>query len=544
MEKKFYFFQVLFSLCFYSSAYSQVTFPPTIQWRTCLGGSGSESTGTVSVGASGGASLFYSIIQTVDGGYILAGSTGSNDGDVSGLNGTQDFWIVRLDASGSLLWQKCLGGYGLDFATSIEQTSDGGYIVAGTTNSNDGDVSGYHGGGADYWVVKLSDTGNLQWQKCLGGSGRDNATSVQQTTDGGFIIAGCSDFNGGDVTGNHGQYDFWIVKLNSSGGLIWQKSLGGSLKDVPQSIKQTSDGGYVVAGYSDSNDGDVSGHHGSFEYSDFWIVKLNSSGDIVWQKSLGGSNEEEANSIQQTADGGYIVAGLAGSFDGDVSNNLGFDYWVVKLSSLGEIVWDRCYGGVPSTGYGSEEAFSIQQTTDGGYIIAGGSLSTNGYGYVDCWIVKVNSIGDIQWQKFYGGDSYDIATSIRQTTDGGYVFIGVTESQDSASLSPGNVFGHHGSGDIWVVKLNPTISGFGFSDFEENYQLNINPNPSKNFINVNVDINLVGRSYTISDITGMIIVSGKVISENFTIDLTAFKSGVYYLNVGDKYKQNLKIIKE
>ena len=181
-------------------------------------------------------------------------------------------------------WAKCYGGSEYDAALSIQQTTDGGYIVAGLSLSNDNDVSGNHGG-EDYWIVKLTSTGSIEWQKSLGGSGEDRASSVIQTTDGGYIIAGTSNSNDGDVSGNHGRDDYWIVKLSSTGILEWQKSLGGSGDDDANSIQQTTDGGYIIAGGSNSNDGDVSGNHGS---DDYWIVKLAPSGSIEWQKSLGG----------------------------------------------------------------------------------------------------------------------------------------------------------------------------------------------------------------------------------------------------------------
>ncbi|NLY22597.1 MAG: T9SS type A sorting domain-containing protein [Bacteroidales bacterium] len=227
-------------------------------------------------------------------------------------------------------WQKCLGGSNDDWAYSIQQTSDGGYIVAGETWSNDGDVSGNHGGG-DYWVVKLNSSGDILWQICLGGTNVDVAYSIQQTSDEGFIVAGYTCSNEGDVSGNHGNSDYWVVKLNSSGTIEWQKCLGGTDGDYANSIQQTSDGGFIVAGQTYSNDGDVSGNHGG---SDAWVVKLNSSGNILWQKCLGGTGWDWENSIQQTSDGGFIVAGYTNSNDGDVSGNHGSkDYWVVKLTN-------------------------------------------------------------------------------------------------------------------------------------------------------------------------------------------------------------------
>src|ERR1043165_357284 len=170
---------------------------------------------------------------------------------------------------------------------------------------------------------------SIQWQKSFGGTGTDYAASIQQTTDCGYIVAGQSYSIDGDLTINHGLNDYWIVKLDTAGSLEWQTDLGGSDYDLANSIQQTSDGGYVVAGYSKSNDNDVSGNHG---LNDFWVVKLDMNGSLSWQKSLGGSGVDMAHSIQQTSDGGYIVAGISNSNDNDVSGNHGdFDYWVVKL---------------------------------------------------------------------------------------------------------------------------------------------------------------------------------------------------------------------
>jgi len=186
------------------------------------------------------------------------------------VNATKDNWLFanKNEPLPKISFTTCLGGSDKDIAQSIRQTTDGGYIVAGYTYSNDGDVSGNHGG-ADYWIVKLNKAGNIQWQKCLGGSDDEYAQSIQQTSDGGYIVAGQTD--SGDVFGNLGFEDSWIVKLNNNGELQWQKYLGGSRDDSAESIQQTKDGGYIVAGQSNSNNGDVSGNHGE---ADVWIVKL------------------------------------------------------------------------------------------------------------------------------------------------------------------------------------------------------------------------------------------------------------------------------
>jgi uncharacterized repeat protein (TIGR01451 family) len=421
-----------------TTTYSQVE----IQWQKCLGGSSND--------------FGYSIQQTFDGGYVVAGSSNSTNGVASGNHGVEDFWVVKLDAGGNLQWQKCLGGTGTDFANSIQQTSDGGYVVAGCTQSIDGDVSGNHGG-YDSWVVKLDAGGNLQWHKCLGGTGTDYAYSIQQTSDGGYVVAGYTFSTDGDVSGNHGVGDFWVVKLDAGGNLQWQKCLGGTGADNAISIQETSDGGYVVAGNTHSIDGDVSGNHGGY---DSWVVKLDAGGNLQWQKCLGGTGNDWTHSIQETSDGGYVVAGSTYSTDGDVSGNHGGgDFWVVKLDAGGNLQWQKCLGG---TNY--DFANSIQQTSDEGYVVAGFSESANGdvsgnHGGYDSWVVKLDAGGNLQWQKCLGGSNEDWARSIQQTSDGGYVVAGWAESTD------GDVSGNHGDSDFWVVKLFvPNISGIMFLD--------------------------------------------------------------------------------
>ncbi|UUX91880.1 PKD domain-containing protein [Methanoplanus endosymbiosus] len=406
-----------------------------VDWQNCLGGSNDD----------GG----YSISQTSEGGYIVTGYTYSDDGDVSGHHSGEDMWVVKLFENGTPEWQRCLGGSNDDIGKRIVQTSDGGYIVTGTTKSNDGNVSGNHGG-EDMWVVKLDSGGNLVWQKCLGGSNNDKGKSIVQTSEGGYIVTGYTYSNDGDVSGNHGGEDMWVVKLDSGGNLVWQKCLGGSNNDKGKSIIQTSEGSYIITGHTYSNDGDVSGYHGD---QDMWVVKLDSSGTLIWQKCLGGSNDDKGESIVQTSEGGYIVTGDTYSDDGDVSSNHGYeDMWVVKLDSGGILLWQKCLGG---SSYDSGK--SIAQTSEGGYIVTGTTESDDGdvfgkHNFSDMWVVKLSGAGTPVWQKCLGGSSYDSGKSIVQTSDGGFIVTGYTDSDD------GDVSGNHGFDDMWVVKL-PAVFG-------------------------------------------------------------------------------------
>ena len=363
----------------------------------------------------GGAGLDYAgpIQQTTDGGYIVAGYTKSfGAGDL-------DAWIIKLDGSGVVEWQNTYGGSDSDALSSIQQTVDEGYIVAGRIYP----LSGI----PDAWIMKLNSSGVVEWQNTYGGSGWDDARSVQQTSDGGYIVAGETQSFGA------GSSDIWIVKLYGNGAVEWQNTYGGSDSDSPFSIQQTVDGGYIVAGQT------LSFGAGDF---DAWIIKLDGSGVVEWQNTYGGSNSDALSSIQQTADGGYIVAGGTSSF-GAVS----FDIWIVKLYGNGAVEWQNTYGGL-----GNDRAFSIQQTADGGYIMAGETQSF-GEGNSDVWIMKLNADGTVgAWQQTYGGEPSDYVRSIQQTADGGYIVAGYTMS-----------FGA-GSGDAWVLKLDANGSILGCSD--------------------------------------------------------------------------------
>lgn len=345
------------------------------------------------------------IQQTADGGYIVAGSTNS-----FGL-GVQDAWLVKLDASGSVTWQKTYGSNGTDIFNSVQQTADGGYIVAGTTN-----IGG--GAGADAWVMKLYADGSIKWQKTYGGTGVDDAMSIQQTADGGYIFAGYTDSLGA------GTYDFWVVKLNAEGVFTWQRTYGGANWDRAASIRQTADGGYIVAGSTEP----VAGH------IDAWVLKLDANGNVgqsypgTWQKRYPhwSSYASYANAIEQTTDGGYILAGY--SSNGEDSP------WVVKLNSDGSLAWQHTYQATLDSGLGTifSKSASVQQTVDGGYIVAG-FAEFSGF----AWVLKLNADGSFAWKKTFSAAGENFLQAIRQTADGGYVAAGLTISSDA-----------------WVLKLD------------------------------------------------------------------------------------------
>ena len=398
------------------------------------------------------------VIQTNDGGYAMVGYAASNDGDVSGIHGAQDIWVVKVNSTGTIEWQKMIGGSAYEQAQAIIQTTDNGYAIAGKTNSaNNGDVTGQHQAGYyDCWVVKLNSTGTILWQKTLGGTSDEESRDIIQTKDGGFCLTGIAKSNNGDVTVKYGGNDMWIVKLTSAGVIEWQKSIGAIADEAGYSVVQTADSGYVVVGLTSSIADSLMvslGHHGG---TDALMVKLNSAGIIQWYKLLGGSGEDGLRTVILTSDGGYVMSGQTNSNDGDVSGNHGdYDFWVVKLDSNRNIQWQKTLGG-----NGFDIAYGIVQTTDGGYIVSGSSDSISGNvtlnnGEVDFWAVKLSSIGIIQWQTSLGGSLSEGSTSIIQSNDGDFVLAGFTYSMD------GDVVGNHGLQDYWLVKLNaPCVAGF------------------------------------------------------------------------------------
>jgi Secretion system C-terminal sorting domain len=425
------FILTLFSAFICAPSFAQA---PPIEWKKNYGGTETENV--------------TAIQKTSDGGYVTAGFSYSNNGGVTGNHGGYDYWVVKMDDTGGVQWQKSYGGTGTDQCSWIEQTTDGGYIVCGTSNSLDGQVTGKHIGN-DWWVVKLDDTGGIQWQKCLGGDNEDDALFIQQTTDGGYIAAGMTGSSNGDITNALGGYDYWVVKLSSTGSIQWQKTLGGGSNDIAYAVRQAKDGGYMVAGGSSSSGGMVGGSHGGFDY---WLVKLDDTGGIKWQKCYGGSSNEFALSLQQTADGGYVAAGYSVSSDGDVTVNHGNqDYWVLKVNDTGKLQWQLAVGGS-----GQDDAQSVEETSDGGCIVTGFTNSTDGdvvgnHGDFDVWMVKISATGGLTWKKTLGGSGTDKAYCIHQT-EGGYIFAATSNSSD------GDLDTCHGASDYWVVKMKCNLT--------------------------------------------------------------------------------------
>jgi gliding motility-associated-like protein len=403
----------------------------------------------------------HAIRATTDGGYIVAGYTEGNGGNVAGYHGNlfiNDYWVMKLDRDGQMEWQRCIGGTYTEQGADVRQTPDGGYLVAGISASIECELEG-NKGALDYWVVKLSPKGDILWQKHYGGGNHEYCYGLDLTSDGGFVVAGHTESFNGDVTNPRGKRDYWVVKADANGNMLWQKTAGGTEDDEAYAVKATPDGGCVVAGLSFSNNGDVTGNHGK---ADMWVIKLDNTGNLEWQKSLGGLEMEQAWSINLATDGGYIVTGYTTSSDGDVTNKhaMGFasaDCWVVKLSPAGALQWQKCYGGSKN-----EFVFDLQPTPDGGYVIGGFAQSDDGdltcnAGDHDMWVFKISNLGVLQWQKNMGGSLYDEVYGVTVLNDGSVVAAGISCSPNVyGQTQQTNPFGT--CGDFWIVKLAPFVA--------------------------------------------------------------------------------------
>lgn len=393
------------------------------------------------------------ITKTQDGGFAVLGYTQSNDGDIQNkTNESFDYWLLKFDHENNLEWQKAYGGSDDDRGRDIIQTNDGGYAIFGYSKSNDGDAS-ENNGFDDFWIIKLNNTGTISWEKSYGFSGADTGFSVTQTNDNGFLLTGVLDVSASGGLGNskssvyrkHAGGDYWVIKLNASGEKQWSKFYGGTFTDTPFDAIQTADNGYLIIGSSDSNDVDIKGNKGAY---DFWVIKISESGTLIWEKSFGGSETDEARAIVSSGDGNYIIVGDTRSSDLDVSMSKGAaDFWIIKISPLGALIWEKTFGGSSF-----DAARSITTSQDGGFIISGSSRSGDGdllsnNGQNDVWVFKIDTNANIEWQKTIGGSNVDLAYDAIELNDKSVVIVGESNSSDS------DIIDNKGFTDLLIIKI-------------------------------------------------------------------------------------------
>lgn len=534
-----------------------------LQWNHAYGGFGEDNG--------------YSILQTEDNGYVFTGSAyGYNpnelNGDVVGFNGNEDVFTVKTSNDGKIEWTKCYGGSNVDDGYAIKQTFDGGYILCGSTQSNDGDISSNRGA-SDVWLIKIDNEGEIEWERCYGGSKYDMGYSIQITPDSGYVFCGHTQSDNGDVHSSYDKINAWVVRTDRNGDTLWTRCLGGNGDDWATAITVTHDSCFLVAGYSDSFN-----KNGSM---DGWFFKLNWSGKLLFSASYGGDSEDKFNSVECTPDSGILLGGYSWSDNGHLPNNFGFsDLWVVKLSRNYKVVWSKNYGGESHERFGN-----IKVWNDSTYFLYGTTYSSTGMvhgfkGCEDAYLLGLKPDGDTLWTSCYGGTSYEFVQSASATSDGQMVMVGSTQSTD------GDVIGHHfngGNNDFWVFKISAvnqdrfticsgdsiqiggiwhnkegvytdtlrTCSGLdslvnkyvivkecltSVSENKPKKGINIYPNPvTNNLIIESSETNY----YVLYDLNGRIVLEGK----SSIIDVSALVRGVYFLYINSNLPVMRKIIK-
>lgn len=475
-----------------------------------------------------------SLIWTSGGGYVIAGLSRSDDLDVGGNNGDFDFWIFQTDRNGDIQWEQNFGGSNWDEPSSMIRSGDGGYVLAGWTSSSDGDVGGNHGND-DIWIVKVDGTGDLEWEENFGGSYDDHASSIVRASDGGYVVAGSSGSSDGDVVANNGEIDVWVFKLTSDGHILWDRNFGGSGWESASSIIRTDDDGYLVAATSDSSDGDVGGNNG---LTDVWILKLDQDGFLEWERNFGGDTTERASSVIQTEDGGYAVTGSSESSSGDVDeNNGGSDFWVLKLDNNGLLQWENSFGGSEM-----DRAYSLIQSFDGGYVLAGlttssdGDVGTHHGGSFDTWVVKLDPNGDLQWENTYGGSSWDYPHAMVRTPDGRYTVAGESYSSD------GDVGGTNGQGDMWVIELADSTNTSIEAPGKDEFSLRFYPNPVQDRIKVELKGSQASSfTYSLLTLDGRQVRSGELRGKGtHALDVDELAAGSYILKVSGEGSEKVE----
>jgi hypothetical protein len=441
---------------------------------------------------SNGYDYGYSVKQTFDNGFIIAGSSNSY-GD-----GSSDAYIIKIDSAGGGLWHKTFGGINIDKAYSIQETSDSGFVIAGYTNS-------FGAGGYDIYVVRTNKTGDTLWTKTYGGIDWDFGFSIETTNDGGFIIAG------GTYSSGAGSEDMYLIKTDASGIINWTKTYGGTNDDEAKSVKQTSDGGYILAGYTKSF-GDVN--------KDIYIVKTDNTGDTLWTKKFGGTAEDEAADIIEATNGEFVfVGGTASSGVGEV------DCIIFRIGANGDSLWSHTYGTLHYN-----FASSIIETPSQNLIFSN-TTEDSGGGLRDANIFMADMGGWFINTRTYGAFSNEETYSIDYCRDKGYVICGSTDGYDAAFT------------DIYVVKTDSTGISAPFiisvNEIDQNIQkLNIYPNPAQSSESININIpklliNSEESTLLITDVSGSIIRKIQIAKNEpaHNVELKNIESGAYFISL-------------
>ncbi|WP_114778746.1 cohesin domain-containing protein [Botryobacter ruber] len=423
--------------------------PVTKDWDKRYGGTGGDIFGHMAIAS--------------DGGYLLAGSSSSGAGGdkTEDARGGTDCWVVKINSDGSKVWDKVYGGTGNEDIATVIVTPDGGYLLAGSSSSGIGfDKSEDSRGGSDYWLIKINADGSKVWDKRFGGTGEDVLWHIISTSDGGYLLGGSSSSGTGfdKSEDSRGGNDYWVIKISADGSKIWDKRFGGSGPDELTHMINTPDGSYLLGGWSESGiTGDKT--EASRGESDYWVVKISSDGSKAWDKTFGGSSSDRLYSLITTPGGGYLLGGESSSVaDGDKTETSATErisvFWIIMLNADGSKAWDKIYENPDEMISGGEYLRSIAMTADGCYLLGGTSVSAakNDKPSADYWVVKIYPNGSKAWDVVYGGYNWDNFGSLVTTTDGGFLVGGNAGPGADGDITEAS----RGGNDYWIVKATDT----------------------------------------------------------------------------------------
>ncbi|MCY1483348.1 hypothetical protein D3C87_42040 [compost metagenome] len=510
-----------------------------ILWEKSYGGKHSE--------------YLFDVQPTPDYGFLLAGSslskkTGNKTEEAAG---DLDYWIWKMDEKGELDWQKSFGGSGTDLLQAVQLTHDGGFILAGTSDSPKGlQKKDSCRGREDFWIIKLNAKGGEQWERTIGGSGQEQLQSISQTSDGGYILGGSSSSQRstklaagtpdpyGKSENSFGNLDYWVVKLDEEGKVEWQKTFGGQYTDQLRSVKQTRDGGYLLGGYSNSPE---SGNKTEKCYGtgDYWVIKLDKKGEMEWQKVYGGEGDDQLYVVHQTLDGNYILGGNSSSGttgNKNASNRKGTDFWVVKIDLAGEILWQKTYN------IGKMDLLaSLTENSDGSLLLGGhaqsetlGTKKADKEDINDYVVIKTKENGEEQWMRSLGSKGEDLLKKAIEVRGGGYLLAGTSKGARSRDRYSGQ-----GRNDFWVVRLEDKDK-----KKEKKNPIEAYPNPTLHYSNVIVGYEFTKGTATVYDLSGRQLQQFEITDRMVPIDLGGMPEGIYIVEIRtDVQNDSVKIVK-
>lgn len=546
MKKHYFFANSILLVVFYFALIPKVI-SQDILWEKSFGGKHAD--------------YLFDVVPTADYGFILAGSSVSNKTGNKDQNsrGDMDYWVWKMNEKGEFEWQKSMGGNAQDKLRVVVLTNEGGFLLAGSSESEKGlDKKDKNKGGSDFWIIKLDAKGGELWQKTIGGSGQDELTCALRTRDGGFIIGGTSDSeeSADKTTPNYGGTDYWVLKLDRDGKIEWQQSFGGNYSDELRSITQTKDGGFLLGGSSNSLDNGTKSQKNRGQ-SDFWVIRIDEEGKELWQKVIGGNKDDQLYAVTTTNDGNYLLGGNSNSETSDdkvSKNESGTDFWVIKLNDDQTILWQETYNigkmdMLTSLLENEDQTILLGGYTQGERIVrksapvskVGKSKSKTDEpenmkkGTADYVAIKLNPKGEEIWRKEVGSKGEDILKKVIETRDGGYLMAGTSKgviSDDRNSSKGGN--------DFWVVKLKD-------KDKKEKDKVKVEaiPNPAIDFTNVIVGFEFTKGTAILVDLAGHILQQFPINERTIPIDMQGLPMGIYVVNIKtDKGDAGVKILKQ